>query len=116
MIMLSGLIESLSTRKDKSIKITIGTQEMSPKESAELFQISQQFCYIAIKSEPFNHQEMEAIESLKTEFEEIKSPSKRLRAILFRNFELNNEGYKDFNLYYFAKMNELCEHFKANLM
>jgi hypothetical protein len=116
MIMLGGLIESLSTRKDKSIKVSIGTQELSPKESAELFQMSQQFCYIAIKPEPFQHEEIDTINSLKTEFSEIKSPSKRLRAILYRNFELNNEGYQDFNMFYFAKMDEICEMFKSNLL
>ncbi len=115
MILIAGQIESLATRKDKTIRLTIGTQELTPAEAAEVFQLNQQFCYIGLKPEPFTSNESETIESLKTDYDSIKSPSQRLRAILFRNYELDSEGYKDFNLYYIAKIDKICEHYKAKL-
>jgi len=115
MILIAGQIESLATRKDKTIRLTIGTQELSPAEAAEVFQLNQQFCYIGLKPEPFTSNESDTIESLKTDYDSIKSPSQRLRAILYRNFEFNSEGYKDFNLYYIAKIDKICEHYKSKL-
>jgi len=116
MIMISGQIEALTTRKDKTIKITIGTQEMNPNEFAEVFSMNQQFCYIGIKPEPFTKDETETIESLKTDYDEIKSPAQRLRSILYRNFEQSPNGYKEFNSYYIAQMETLCNHFKGKLI
>jgi len=115
MIKLSGIIEGISTRKDKTIKLSIGTQELSPTEAADIFQLNQQFCYLAIKPEPFTKVEQDLIDTLKTDFENIKTPSQRLRAILFINFGQNPEGYKDFSIYYQSKMDKICEHYKAKI-
>ena len=116
MIKLAGQIESLSTRKDKTIKLTIGTQELSPSESAEVFQLNQQFCYIGIKPEPFTNDEEEFIDSLKSDYDNIKSPSQRLRAILYVNFQQNDEGFKEFNSYYLFVMDKIAEHYKSKLI
>lgn len=116
MIMISGQIETLTTRKDKTIKITIGTQEMNPNEFADIFRLNQQFCYIGIKPEPFTKDESATIDSLKTEFDEVKSPSQRLRSILYKNYEQENLGYKDFNSYYVGQMEILCNHFKSKIL
>lgn len=115
MIILGGQIEGLASRKDKTLRLTIGTQELSPNDSAEVFALNQQFCYIGIKKEPFTKDESELIDSLKTDYETAKTPSQRLRGLLFRNFEINNEGYKDFNTYYIGKIELICNHFKAKL-
>lgn len=116
MIKLSGQIESLSTRKDKTIKLSIGTQELTPSEAAEVFQLNQQFCYIGIKAEPFTAEETDIIDSLKTDFDNIKSPSQRLRAILYVNYQQNYEGFKDFNSYYLFIMDKISEHYKSKLI
>ena len=115
MILLSGQIEGLSTRKDKTIRLTIGTQELTPSQSAEVFGLNQQFCYFGIKVEPFTRDESDAIDSLKSDLDTIKTPSQRLRAILYRNYEQDNQGYKDFNSYYLYQMEKICEHYKGKL-
>lgn len=115
MIIIGSVIESIASRKDKTVKLTIGTQEMSPEKAAQLFGMSQQFCYVAIKKEDFNPTEVDTIESLKTDLESVKTPSQRLRAILYRNYEQSCEGYQDFATYYQAKMEKICDHFKSKL-
>lgn len=116
MIKLVGIIESLTTRKDKTIKISFGSQELTPIEFADLFSLNQQFCYLAIKPEPFVASEEDIIDNLKVDYENLKTPSQRLRAILYVNFNQNNEGYKDFNSYYIAKIDQICEHYKSKLI
>jgi len=115
MIILPAQIEGLTSRKDKTIKVTFGTQELSPVDAAQVFQLNQRFCYIAIKEESFQQDELDNLDSIKTDLESNKTPSQRLRGILFINYQQNNEGYKDFSTYYIAKMEILCEHFKSKL-
>jgi hypothetical protein len=52
---------------------------------------------------------------LKTQYENIKTPSQRLRAILFVNYQQNPEGFQSFPNYYQSKMDQICEHFKNKL-
>lgn len=115
MILITGQVESIASRKDKTIKLTIGTQELSPKQASDVFLLNQEFCYFGIKIEPFHKLEEEIIDNLKTEYKESKSPSQRLRSILYKNFEQNPEGYTDFNNYYVSKMDLICNHYKSKL-
>lgn len=115
MILLPAQIEGIQSRKDKTIKLTIGTQELSPNQAADLFQLNQQFCYFAIKVETFQKDELEDLNSLKADLETNKTPSQRLRGILYLNYEKDNEGYKDFTTYYVSKMERICEHYKTKL-
>lgn len=115
MITIGGQIEAISSRKDKTIKLTIGTQELNPSQAAELFNLTQQFCYLALKPEYFTKEETELISDLKTDIDNIKSPSQRLRNILYVNFQQDNKGYSTFTNYYQAEMEKICEHFKNKL-
>ena len=115
MIYLSGQIESISPRKDKTVKLTIGTQELHPSQAAELFTLNQQFCYIGLKPEPFTKEEETTLDSLKTELDTLKTPAQRLRGILYVNYQQDQKGYKDFKTYYEAEMERICDHYKKKL-
>jgi len=115
MIILPAQIEGLTSRKDKTIKVTFGTQELSPVDAAQIFQLNQRFCYIGIKEELFQQDDIDTIDSIKTDLESNKTPSQRLRGILYINYQQDSEGYKDFMTYYLGKMDKLCEHFKSKL-
>lgn len=114
MIIIGGILEGISTRKDKTMKLTIGTQEMTPEQAASIFQYNQQFGYFAIKPEPFQKEEQDLIDSLKSDYEG-KTPSQRLRGVLYRNWELKSEGFQDFNSYYISKMELIVKHYKDKL-
>ena len=115
MILLAGQIESIATRKDKTLKVTIGTQELSPAETGAVFNLNQDFCYFGIKQEPFTKDEEDTIDNLKADYENLKTPSQRLRGILFVSFQQDKKGYKDFSSYYVGEMERICEHYKSKL-
>ena len=74
------------------------------------------FGYIAFKEEPFKEKEKEFIEQLESGFDDQKkTPSQRLRAVLYKNWEQNKEGYDDFQLYYNFKMEKIIDHYKGKL-
>jgi len=115
MILITGIIEAISTRKDKTLKLVVGTNELTPSQMPELFDLNQQFCYLGLKKEPFTKDESNLIESLKTDLDNLKTPSQRLRGILFRNFEQDDKRYHDFSSYYIGEMERICEHYKNKL-
>jgi hypothetical protein len=115
MIIVAGIVESIASRRDKTAKLTIGTQELTPEQAGQIYGLNQSFVYLAIKTELFTRDELSDISELKTEFENIKTPSQRLRAILFVNYQQNPEGFQSFPNYYQSKMDQICEHFKNKL-
>lgn len=115
MVTIPAIIEGISTRKDKTLKLTIATNETTPEQSAQLINLNQQFCYLAIKAELFNQGEIDAIDNLSTEFDNHKTPSQRLRGILYINWQQKPEGFKDFQSYYLNKMDRICEHYKSKI-
>jgi hypothetical protein len=95
--------------------LVVGTNELNPDQMSELFNLNQQFCYLGLKKEPFQKEETDLLDSLKTDLDNLKTPSQRLRAILFCNFEQDPKGYKDFGTYYLSEMARICEHYKTKL-
>jgi hypothetical protein len=115
MIIIAGQIEGLSTRKDKTIRLTIGTQELSPAKAAEILSLNQTFAYMAIKPEPFMKEETDLLASIKTDMDNLKTPAQRMRGVLYRIYEVNQDGYNSFAEYYNFRMEQIIERLKKEL-
>lgn len=116
MIIFPGQIESYRSLKDKTTKIVIETNELTPEQILGVAGSLQKFGYIAFKEETFKNKEKEVIENLKSDYEDNgKTPSQRMRGVLYVNFEQANEGYKTFSDYYNAKMETIINHYKNKL-
>jgi len=118
MIILSAQVESILTRKDRTIKLTFGTQELRPNEAGVLFGLQNSLVNIAIKSADLSQSEINLLKESKIEIDDIpenKSPSQRLRNVLYRLWEQDKGGYDDFNLFYLNRIERLIEHYKEKL-
>ena len=116
MIIIPAQLEGYRSLKDKTLKIVFETNELNPQETLDLISGVGQFGYLAFKPEPFKKEEKEMIESLETGYEEKgKTPSQRLRGILFRLYEQHNDGFDTFTRYYDHQMEKICSHFKSKL-
>jgi len=115
-ILFGAIVEGLRSRKDKTIAITLGTQEMSPEKAGELFNTNSKMvtCYLSIKGE-ITDNEAEIIDSIEVEAPG-KRPSQRMRGVLFRLWEQAPEGYTDFNLFYIHRMDQMIEKIKSKLI
>jgi hypothetical protein len=117
LIVIPAAIEGISTRRDKSLKIIIGSQELTPEQSVEIMRLNQMTCYVAFKPEIFLTDECERIEKLQAELDfSYKTPSQRLRNILFVMWQQNPEGYTDSELHYRYYIDKICEHYKSKLL
>lgn len=98
----NAVIEKVQTMADKSIQIRIGMPELPPEQMADLFR-SLNSQAVTVKA--------------KIDNDGGKSPSQRMRAVLYRYWEQRHQGdYPEFEVFYRAKMDNLINQFKDMLI
>jgi hypothetical protein len=116
MIIIPAILDGYRSMKDKTLKLTFDTNELNPQELLGIVENLSSFGYLAFKKEPFSENERKEIESLETNFNDNqKSASQRLRAVFYRNYEKDSQGFKSFTTYYEHNMELLINHFKSKL-
>jgi len=117
MILIPAILEGISTRKDNSLKVVFTSQELSPTDGYNLMALMNSFCFLAIKPETFTQTEKELMQQIKADTltNSAKSPSQRLRSVLYILFTTNNEGFKTFDDFYKHKIEQMIDHFKTKL-
>jgi hypothetical protein len=114
-IYISGIIESPQGLKDGTMKFTVRCNELSPDKVGQLFILNQRFAYVALKEEAFKNEEKELLEGLQNNEVIGKTPSQRLRSVLFLCWKNNNEGFQSYEQYYNSKMEQILNHFKSKI-
>ena len=116
MITISAQIENLSSRVDRSWKITLGTQELTPDQIGLIGSMQNKVCFVAINPDPFTTEQKDIIENTKAELSENgKSQSQRLRGVMYINWQNDNLGYDNFHDYYISRMELIISHYKSKL-
>jgi hypothetical protein len=116
MIQIAAQVTSIKSRVDKSWSITFSTPELSPSQMMDLGSMNGTECVLGINLNAFTQAEEKMIDEIKVEDADMeKSPSKRLRAVIFLRWKENNEGYTDFNLYYSYRIEKYITHEKNQL-
>ena len=112
----AGLESYRTSKGDYTLRLTFGTQELSPEMMSNIHWSLNKVGWLCFSPDPFASAELEEIEKTKVEFEDTsKSESQRMRGVLFRNWEMSNEGYKIFSDYYKAKYEIMINHWKSKL-
>jgi hypothetical protein len=116
MIIIPAQLEGYRSLKDKTLKVTFETNELNPQDLMGLIENTGQFGYLAFKSDPFKAEEKEVLSNLESGYgEKGKSPSQRLRGVLYVNYTKNNEGFDTFTRYYDFQMEKITNHYKSKL-
>jgi len=114
-ISLSVEINKAESMADRSLKLQLYTQELTNDEMAKVFSYLKKQCWIAIGENPIANMPSELWEALqKKPTKWDKSPSKRLRNVLFLLHEKSNDNMA-FEAFYEKKMEEIIDHFKNKL-
>lgn len=79
-ILFQAVVEAVSTRKDKTVKVVMGTNEMTPADGAKLLSLSSSHCFVYIKDNPVVDAEISEIDSAEIAESTGKTQSQRLRA------------------------------------
>jgi hypothetical protein len=114
-MLLAAIVENVSTRRDGTLKITFGCQEMSSSKSGELVSMQNKVIAIYISpKETIPQSVLDTVDSVDIDMPG-KTKSQRQRAVLYRIWELQKEGHKTFESYYAAKMEEHITNLKQVL-
>lgn len=113
-LLIPVTFEGIQTRKDNTIKVILGTQELDPAKAGELFTLNNKFGYCYLSQRTIDQSDIEVVDELDPEFEG-KTQSQRLRGVLFLLWKQDDEGYKDFKNYYQAKTDKIIEHLKTKI-
>jgi len=115
-ILLPCIIESITTRKDRTVKIVMGTQELSQGNAGEVFSLMNKLVvtYISQK-ETIDQNEMSQVDKIDPELGG-KTQSQRIRNTLYLLWQQGNEGHKDFDSYYKNKTEQYIEHLKSKIL
>ena len=114
-IVFAGLLENISTRSDGTVKLVLGSQEMDSTQAGRLFELRNQFIKILLTNDNINPlEENLLIETPLTDGKKVKSPSQRLRAVLYRVCEqMGNKEH--FEQYYSSEMENIISNYKSRL-
>lgn len=113
-LITSGQITSIRSLKDKTIRVQIDLQELDADRLSKVFSFIDVFSKIYISNENITEDEIELIDAESLD-NESKTPSQRLRNVLYRYWEQDKKGYEDFNLYYRFMMAQISEAYKNKL-
>jgi hypothetical protein len=114
-ILIQAQIESISSRKDKTVKLVIGTNELPNNKAGELFSMQNSIVNLYLSNNPIQDEMMKEIDKISIDtIDKEKSPSKRLKAVFFILWN-NTDKKTTFDEYYKQKMEQLIEHFKNKI-
>ena len=125
-VVFEGGIDKVSTLADGSLRIYIGTPELSNETMVKVFSRIKKPGYVLVSTNSISQDQIDAVEkaTANTEFNE-KTVSQRLRSVMFKLWEktqpkqLNGDSgemeYVDFELFYRRQMNTIIEHYKTKL-
>ena len=117
MIQFNCEVEAIQSRKDNTLKIVLGTQEL--KEGAKLFSLQNKLCTIGIVPNlELTTDDIALLQSAKLGMDDLptgKSQSQRLRNVLWIYSQQKGVPKEDFNDFYFRQMDKLIEHYKSKL-
>lgn len=116
MIILPAVLESYRSLKDRSVKISFETGELSPSQAGDIQGNILKAGFLAFKSDVFKENEKQLLESIEVDYDDKgKSPSQRMRSVLYVLWKKDGEGYSVFNHYYEAKMEKFIESLKKKI-
>ena len=124
-VVFEGGIDKVSTLADGSLRVYVGTPELSSETMVSVFSLIKKPGFVLISANAINQDQIDAVEKATTnaEFSE-KTPSQRMRGVLYKLWEktqpktMNGDGvmeYVDFDLFYKRQMNKIIDHFKTKL-
>lgn len=112
-IKVPATIEKIETLADGSIRLKVGTQELGAEDATELFEQRGKLGWMLFS--PNTVSEAEVPEESAKEFKTDKTPSQRLRAVLYAAWQQRKPG-GDWQDYYERQMGRIIEYVKDKLL
>lgn len=114
MFQVSSQIQKIQTLVDGGFKLDVITQELTPEEATLLLSLHKKQGWFLFKEAPFKEEDLVDLPEIKPEFKGDKTPSQRLRAVLYVYWQQNG-GKGDFDSFYKRQMERIINKIKEKL-
>lgn len=116
LLQISAIIEGIASRKDGTFKLSVGTQELDEEEALSLIRLNRKMGWFVFKENPLVEADLINIPEIKPEFEDEKTPSQRLRNVLYVLWEQKyKKDYKTFDAFYKVQVEKIIDWVKQKL-
>ena len=106
MFKVPSTIKKVATMTDRGLRLTVDTNELDPKDQAELFSLKDKFGWFLFKETKFEESDVLDLPDIKPEFKGDKTPSQRMRGIIYVIWEKLG-SQKTFEEFYKSKVEEI---------
>ncbi len=113
-VITHGTFNGHRSLSDGTIRVTLDLREMDAGRMTQLLSYVNQSIKIYLTTSNITSKEIVPIDDMELE-DESKSPSQRLRNVLYRYWEQTPNDYEDFNLYYHWLMDQIIQRYKDKL-
>lgn len=114
-VQCSAQIDKISSRKDRTLSVLLNTQEMSPEETAQLFDFQGLQIWVAFAETAMTYNDI-TVPDVMISHDDTKSPSERLRAVMYIYYKQNESKInKPFDTYYREIMEKYIDSIKSKL-
>ena len=114
-LLFAAIVEQTRTRRDNTVEVKLGLQELSPAIGGQLLKLNNRLVAVYLsEKETISQKEIDQVEQIDPVIEG-KSPSQRMRNVLYILFTQNAEGYKTFDEYYRGKMEAIIDKLKTHI-
>lgn len=110
-----GEIKKVETLVDRGLSIKLHTQEMQEEDIAMMFKIKGLLGYFLFKSAPITQDDVATIPEEVREFKNDRTPSQRLRAVIYRLWEQTGKNGEGFLEFYSRHVDKLVDQYKEML-
>lgn len=117
-ILLAAQLDGYTPRKDRTVSVRFVTQELTPEKVMKIHEELDQYgvLYFRAGDEPMTDEEVDVLDSVDVDvYDKPKTQSQRIRNVLYKMFERNNEGFEDFKKFYQYYTEKIIDHFKQRI-
>lgn len=114
-ITIPAHISRISTMADRTVRLQVDvSRELTDEDMAVLFGFRNVDGSLAFKEGKFSDEELALLPDYKPEFKDEKTPSSRMRSVMFRLWEVSGQTLT-FEQYYREQMEIIINHLKGKL-
>lgn len=113
-VQFSSIIDGVQKKKDGTLSIKLGSQELSPQDTALIFDLGNKQIWTALAETELTKEDI-IIPDEVIEFKNDKSSSQRLRNIIFVYWKEKTAQTKTFDEFYKGYINKIIENIKDKL-
>ena len=113
-LQFSSQIDGVTAKKDRTLSIKLGTQELSPEDTSKIFELNSKQIWVAMAETELTKSDIEIPDEI-PEFQGEKSHSQRLKAVLYILWKEKTDQKKSADQFYRDYMEKLIENVKLKL-